>query len=190
MIATPHFFSKRITTCFYPHLFTSQASNPYWQGIWRTWGISNVPHVPSALYTSAFERCHVNMWGTFSNSMFFSVRVINCSNCYIYYLQLLHLILSFSPINANSQSVGSKLTVRKDGPISFARKMFFFWYSAHLFVPLHSKHQEQSSSDGLANRAMEATVVSTMWKIWRTECNIKRVWTLLRWGLISMKVKY
>ena len=39
------FFSKRITTCFYPHLFTSQASNPYLQGIWRTWGISNVPHV-------------------------------------------------------------------------------------------------------------------------------------------------
>ena len=32
-----------------------------------------------------------------------------------------------------------------------------------LLVPLHSKHQEQSSSDGLANRALEATVVSTMW---------------------------
>ena len=57
---------------FYPHLFTSQVSNPYLQGIWRTWGRTKVPHVPSALCTSAFERGHVSMWGTFSNSLIFA----------------------------------------------------------------------------------------------------------------------
>ena len=32
----------------------------------ETWGRANVPHVPSTLYTSAFERFYVSMWGTFS----------------------------------------------------------------------------------------------------------------------------
>ena len=32
----------------------------------ETWGRTNVPHVPSTLYTSAFERFYVSMWGTFS----------------------------------------------------------------------------------------------------------------------------
>ena len=42
----------------------------------ETWGRKNIPHMPSALYTSAFERCHVSMWGIFSNSLFFRVRFI------------------------------------------------------------------------------------------------------------------
>ena len=36
------------------------------ENVRETWGRMNVPHVPSALYTSAFERFYVSMWGTFS----------------------------------------------------------------------------------------------------------------------------
>ena len=32
----------------------------------ETWGRTKVPHVPSALCTSAFQRGHVSMWGIFS----------------------------------------------------------------------------------------------------------------------------
>ena len=45
----------------------------------ETWGRTNIPHVPSALYTSAFEMGHVNKWGISSNSLIFRVRVIGKS---------------------------------------------------------------------------------------------------------------
>ena len=76
-----------------------------YKNVRETWGRTKVPHVPSALCTSAFERGYVSMWGTFSNSSILSVRFID-------YSQLLHLRLAFSPTHPNSKSDGHGLRVR------------------------------------------------------------------------------
>ena len=85
----------------------------------ETWGRTNVPHVPSALCTSASERCHVNMWGTFSNSLIFRVTAST------YFINKTtssqptsQISLRVSPNNANSQSEGFGLLVRKERTVS------------------------------------------------------------------------
>ena len=87
----------------------------------ETGGRTEVPPVPSALCTSTFERGHVSMWGTFSNSLIFRDRFIEYSQSLVIFL---NMVAAYSPTASNSQSVRSGLAVRRDGIISLCKTLF------------------------------------------------------------------
>ena len=83
--------SLTLPSHFGSHLLTSHSDmhlNRYAYRTWgledknvrETWGRTNVPHVPSALCTSAFERGHVSMWGISSNSLIFASESLDNRN--------------------------------------------------------------------------------------------------------------
>jgi hypothetical protein len=72
-LCTGHLKNVRENECpsRYPHILGRTYFHPKmaWgleaKKVRETWGITKVPHVPSALCTSAIARCHVSKWGTF-----------------------------------------------------------------------------------------------------------------------------